>query len=407
MEEQKHSNAIDNPETIPPSTNSPTPHSPPADVHDEIGSTSRNSSEPDEKMPGLAQRLAEAFREGFASTKPDYEKRPDVRIPPPARKNRQQSDDAGILDRVSQEGISAAAIVGDKAASAVDAVFQLVKKAPAMTQKYAEAFREGASSVKPREDRERRQELPPSAKKNWLPSGGGAILDRVFQAGGSAAEIVRGAVAALKPGEVGGAGHKICMCKKKIDNLYIAIGREAVNSWDNGSIETEKISALLDELRKNEEEVRNLQEQIAEAAAARKTETSGRRQAAKETVLAPISDKEDIDFAVGVSDGKPDGQVYHPGDRQQQERPDGVYFAVAETSASAAPEAEYPASPPAPEDTVAAEAAPREEVIDDGSDQAMPEEPKASRKKPDGRPPGKGRRGGIAPSERKRGRGRR
>ena len=345
--------------------------------------------------------MSEAFREGVASTKPDYDKRPDVRISPPARKNRQQSDDAGILDRVSQEGRSAAAIIGDKAANAVDAIFQLVKKAPAVTQKYAEAFREGAASVKPREGRERRQELPPSEKKSWLPSGGGVILDRVFKAVDSAAEIVRGA---MKPSEVSGAGRKLRMCKKKIDNLYIEIGRETANSWDNGSIETEKISALLDELRKNEEEIRNLQEQIAEAAAAREAEASRRQQAAKETVVTPISDNKDLNFAVGVSDGKPDMHVYHLGDRQQQERPEGVDFAAAETSASAASEVESPASPPAPELVVEAEAVPQEEVMGDRSDQAMPEEPKASREKPKKRPPGKGRRGAKAPSGHKRGR---
>lgn len=213
MEKRQPSGAIDNPEVIFPSDNSPT-----TDIKDEIGNTSRNSLESEEKRPALAQRLAEAFREGVASTKSDYDKRPEVRIPPPAKKNRQEPSDAGVLDRVIREGGSAVAVVGDKAASALDSVVQLAKKAPAMTHKYAEAFREGAASVKLRESREQRDDLPPVA------------------------------------------GKKIRMYKKNINNLYIEIGREAVNSWGKGPVETEKVAELLDELRKNEEEIQNLRE---------------------------------------------------------------------------------------------------------------------------------------------------
>ena len=60
-----------------------------------------------------------------------------------------------------------------------------------------------------------------------MPSSGRAILDRLFKAVGSAGEVVRGAVAALKPDADRGAGHKICICKKKIDVLYTEIGRGA------------------------------------------------------------------------------------------------------------------------------------------------------------------------------------
>jgi hypothetical protein len=230
MEEQKNTSPVDNPETISPAVDSPDPNPPPPDVHDEIGSASRNSSEPDEKMPALARRLAEAFREGVASTKPDYDRRPDVGIPPAAKKNRQQSDDEEMPDDIIRGEGSAAAIVGDKAASALGSVVELIKKTPAMTRKYAEAFREGAASVKP-EGRERREERPPAAKKNGLPSGGGAILERVFRSVDAAAEIVLGAV---KPGEVGRAGKKLRICKKKIDNLYIEIGRETFDSCKSG-----------------------------------------------------------------------------------------------------------------------------------------------------------------------------
>jgi hypothetical protein len=352
MEKQDPAVAIDNREIL-----SPSDHSPTTDVHDKTGSSSPNSLEAEEKRPSLAQQLAEAFREGVASTKPDYDRRRDVKIPLLTKKNRQESSDVEIPENVTQEGGSAAAAVGDRVAGALDSAVELLKKAPDMLHKYAEAFLEGAASVKPREGRERKETWPPSEKKNGSPSDGRVILDRVFQIFVSAAEMARGGVAAMKPGEVRGARHKIRVCKKKINHLYIEIGREAVNSWGSGSVETEKAAELLDELRKNEEEVQSLKEHIAEVAAARKTEAVKIRQAAKEAVFPPASDKpasdkEDISFDAGVSDAKLDEQVYNPGDWQQPESSEGGDFAVEETSVSAAPEAESPASPPAPEHTV-------------------------------------------------------
>ena len=284
MEEKDPSGAIDNPEIISPFANSPT-----TDVHDKTGSPSPNSLGSAEKRPSLAQRLAKAFREGVASAKPDYDKRPEVRIPPPAKKNRQGSSDTGVLDNVIQEGGSAAAVIGDRVAGALDSAVELVKKAPNMLHKYVEAFREGAASVKPREGRERKETRPPSAKKHGSPSDGRVAIGRVWQSVGSAAEMVRGAVANLQWGEVSGAGRKIRGCQEKISDLYFEIGREAANSWGREPFETEKVAELLDELRKNEEEIQNLQKLIAEVAAAKKTKTARSQQAAKEAVLTPAT----------------------------------------------------------------------------------------------------------------------
>jgi len=107
MEEKKDYNPIDHPETTSPSVDSlsvNTPrldsaaqNAPPPDDHDAIGSNLRDFSNPEEKEPGLAKRLAEALRDGVASTKPDYYRRPGVRIPPLAKKNRQKFDHQGIL----------------------------------------------------------------------------------------------------------------------------------------------------------------------------------------------------------------------------------------------------------------------------------------------------------------------
>ena len=450
MEERIHSiPPVDVPETISPSANSPVPDSPPLDLHDEFGNASQNSIKPEKEVLGLSQRLSEAFRDGVASTKPDYAKRPEVKIPPPEKKNRPESSDAGILDGIIQEGGSAVAMVGDKVAGAVDSVVQLLKNTPVMTGKYAQAFREGAASVKSGEGRQRRQEpeQTSSTKINWLPSGGGVILDKVFQSVGSATEIVR---SLLKPGEGGGAGNKIVLNKKKIDNLYIEIGRETVSSWNSGAIETEKISELLAELRKNEEEIQNLQDHIAEAAAARKPETPKRRQAAKETELNPadspstepvvaaeavphkeappeeiIANEEKLEVetpanpaatepvveaeAVLHEEASPE-EIIASEEKLESESPANLSATEPVVEVETVPheeappeevvasgeklESESPSGFPAPEETVSAEVVPQDEAIEvSDQDQAMSEEPEAGSEKPDGRP--KGPRGRI------------
>ena len=284
MEEEKPSGGIDNPE-IP----APSAHPPTGDADDQSGSIPGNSVEREEERPTLARRLAEAFREGVAATKPDSDKRPEVRIPPAAKANRQKSSEAGMRDRVIQEGRSAAAGVGDKTASALDSVVQLVRKAPAVTHRYAAAFREGVASVKVREGRERGEVRPPAAKKGWSPPEGRMILERVLHSVGSVGEAVRGAVADRKPGDGSGAKRKIRWCEKRIHDLYIEIGREAADSWAEGPVETEKVVALLDELRKNEEEIENLREHMAAVAAARKMKAAPGEPTAEEAGVTPAS----------------------------------------------------------------------------------------------------------------------
>jgi hypothetical protein len=284
VEEQKPSGGIDNPEVPSSSADSPT-----RDVDDQIGSIPRDSVASEEKRPTLAERLTEAFREGVSAAKPDSDKLPEGGIPAPAKEPRQESSEGRILDRVIQEGRSAAAGVGDKTASALDSVVQMVKKAPDVTHKYAEAFREGVASVRPREGGERRSVRPPAAKRDGSPSEGRVVLDRMLHSVSSAAEVVRGAVANRKPGEATGARQKIRECEKKIRNLYVEIGREATNSWAEGTVETEKVAALLDELRKSEEEIQNLQEQAAMAAATRKMQGARSPQAAKGAVVPPAT----------------------------------------------------------------------------------------------------------------------
>ena len=385
MEEKKHSGSIDNLEILSQSDDSPA-----TVLSDKIGSASRSPVASEEKKPALSQRLAVAFRDGVASANPDYEKRSEVKIPPLAKNSRQKPGDGGILDRVIQEGGSAAAVVGDKAASVLGAFVQMVKKAPALTQKYAEAFREGAATVKSQEGRERREESPTAAKNKVAPSDGRAILDRVLKAGESAADFVREAVAVVNPGEVIGVGQKVRMGKNKINNLYIEIGSEAVNSWSDGLVETEKLAALIDELRKNEEEILNLQAHHAEVAAARKTGAAKIRSpqtVKKDAAFTPATDEEDNRVDEGVSHAKPDESVDLPGDLPQPENSHEVVPDVADISVSAVPDAESSASHSIPELTVDAEAAPQEEISGE-ADRAVSEESEVSREKTKVDPPG-------------------
>jgi len=401
VEEKKSSGNIDNPEILSPSLDTPA-----SDLHGKIGNASRNPLASEEKKQALSQRLAEAFRDGIASTNPDYEKRPESRIPPLPRSTLQEPGAGRILDRVIQEGGSAAAVVGDKAANVLGAFVQLVKKAPSLTQKYVDAFREGAATVKAREGRERREDAPTGASKKGTPLDGRVILDRVVKVGESTAAFVREAVAVVNPGEVIGAGQKVRVCKKRINDLYIEIGSEAANSWNDGLVEMEKLDALIDELRKNEEEIHNLQAHLAEVAAMKKagaTRIRSPQTVKKEAVFTPAPDKADNRGKAVVPDAKPDEPFDHPAEVADMPQPDepvdhtpeaedlpqlekrhdvtpDVPSEVAGVSVSQATDSELPASPSIPEETAGAEAAPQEEAGGE-ADRTKPEETEVNREK--------------------------
>ena len=94
MEEQRSSGNMDNPET-----QFATPHSSAGDACPGAGIASPASPEPEEKMPSLAQRLAEAFREGVASARPDSDRRPDAGIEPRTGKTRKELGDVRKKDQ--------------------------------------------------------------------------------------------------------------------------------------------------------------------------------------------------------------------------------------------------------------------------------------------------------------------
>jgi len=378
MKEQEPSGNMDHPETV-----FRSPDSPANDVCDETGSPARNSPESGAKRPALAQRLTEAFREGVASARPDSDRRPDVGTAPRAKNKRQESSDTGIRDRVIREGGAAAAVVGEKASGVLGAFAQWAKKAPALTQKYAEAFRDGAASVKPREGRVLWKERPTAAREKGAPADGRAILDRVAKAGEAVAGFVRSAVSVAKLGETIGVRQKIRQAEKKINQLYLDIGGDVARSWSDGLAETDKLAALLDEQRKSEEEILNLHAQLAEFAAANKTAAAGSPQRVKtEAAFTPEADKEESRADAGDSGAKLDEPVEHldqgidqplvdePEKRSLSElenrpelAPDPV---VTDLSVSVEPDTEASESHATPEAQVDAEAAPQE--ASDGGD---------------------------------------
>jgi len=210
------------------------------------------------ESPFRSKRLSEAFWEGVASAKSGSKKESPPKAAPPPPENTKPSDQSGSLDWVIQGGKSAASVIGQAASSLVDSVANLAKKTPAIPAKWGEAFREGAASVRRPEGLKPKTEPAPRQVSGQAAFGQG-IWNSVSQIGETAAGFVRGALATFKPGEEGDIEKQIHLNEKKIKELYVEIGREAVEAWNNGGlVETEKIRALLEEFNKQEEAIRNL-----------------------------------------------------------------------------------------------------------------------------------------------------
>jgi hypothetical protein len=395
MEKQEPSGNMDHQETV-----SPSPQSPAADVYDGTGGSVRNLPELGAKRPALVQRLAEAFREGVASARPNCERSPDVGTLPRARKTRKESGDTGIRDRVIREGGSAAAMVGEKAAGVLGALTQWAEKAPALTQKYVEAFRDGAASVKQRKVTVQQEAGPTAARKKWGGADGREILDAVSKAGQSAAGFVLAAFSVVKPGEAIGVRQKIRKIEKKIDQLYLDIGADVAKSWSDGIVETDRLAALHDDLLKSEEEIRNLRTHLATFAAANKTAAAESPQrVAKEAALTPEADKEESRDDAGDSRATLDDPVEHPDQgidqpldvpekepsSESENRPEIVPDPqVADLSVSLEPDSQASESYAMPEAQVDPEAAPQEESESSGAELAPPEEPDVKKREKTG-----------------------
>lgn len=321
------------------------------DAYKDIESASKNLLEPEEKTPALSRRLAEAFREGIASTRPDGQMRPEVRAASSLRKDRQRSDNEGALDRAIHDGRSAASVLYRKASGALDSATLLAKTAPAASRKWAEAFRDGFESVRSR-DAETKKGRAPSAP-GPQESGARGIMDRMLHVGESAAEAVRGVAVSVKPGGAHGAERKIRAAEKDIASLYVQIGREAVDSWKRcaGVVESEKLDELFSELRKSEEEVRSLRGYASE------TGTAKSGPVAKEAAFIPATDEEDISFGADAA-------------AEKSESGDLVF---AEAPGPLVPEAQCPEYPSAPEQPCDAETATLEAKHD--ADEVLPGDP--------------------------------
>jgi hypothetical protein len=266
MEEQDHSEKSDYSKN-----NSPTDNPLAHEIPDPAPNPSRSSGEPERKAPSRTQRLSEAFWEGVSSARPGYNKQSAIRNISPAPGAQQTSDlsGSGSLDWVIQRGKSAAAVVGNTTSSVADSVAKLAKKAPAIPAKWGEAFREGAASVRSGAVKPKTEPIPPPAGRQTAV--GKEIWDSVSQIGDSAADFVRSALATVKPGEAGVIEKKIRLSEKKIKDLYLAIGREAAESFSKGGpVETEKVGTLMEEFRKEEEVIQILKASLSEITPAKK-----------------------------------------------------------------------------------------------------------------------------------------
>lgn len=354
---------------------------------------SGSSGEPEKKTPSLSQRLAETFREGVASAQPNSENRPVAKAAPSAPKPRPSSSQPGLGDWLIQSGKSAAAGIGESVSSLADSMAGLAKKAPSFPARWGEAFREGSAKVRAGAVKPKAEPIPPQAGSPTAVGKG--IWDSVSQIGDSAAGFVRDALVTFIPGETGEIEKKIRLEEKKIRDLYVEIGREAAESWSRGGpVETEKVSSLLDEFRKQEDIIRNLRATIPKIAPAKKAEVNRVPPKAPEVRSDPEGIQEELRTKGEViatptfqevvppeaDPSVPTPNVpFEPGDRPEPGKPEE------EMILSATPGAESLTAPPLPEETV--EAAPEvEEEVSPGADQDLSKEPEGSQEKAEGVP---------------------
>ena len=295
------------------------------------------------------------------------------RRPTPPQRDRQPSDYSGKLDRVIQEGRSAAAVVGDKASSVLDSVVHLAKKTPALPTKWAEAFREGAASVRPRAGKAQEDPIPRSTVRQASADRG--IGDWMSQVGDSAADVVRGVLTSVKPGKAGEVEKQIRLSEKRIRDLYVEIGGEAADSWScGGPVETEKVGSLLEEFRKQEDVIQKLRAPGAEIVTAKKAEADWSPPVVEEALSSPPGSQENIHEGVEVLAPNPEEPVEPLGERPEPLRSEGDDLAVVKTIFAVTPEDESLAAPPAPEITV-------EEEVSAGAVQAGSAEPETGQEK--------------------------
>jgi hypothetical protein len=350
------------------------------------------------ESPSRTKRLSEAFWEGVSSAKPGVvspkpgnEKQAPARGAPPSPKNRPSSGPPALMDWLIQSGKSAAAAIGDSVSNLPDSVAKLAKKKPSFPTKWGEAFREGTAKV-------RRNGVKPIAETIPPPAGsptavGKGIWDSMSQIGDSAAEFVRDALVTFIPGGAGEIEKKIRLGEKKIRDLYVEIGREAVGSWSSGGpVETEKVLSLMDEFRKQEDIIQKLKVSIPKIAPVKKAGANGSPPKVPEARVNPESVQEEprtemevlaaptiqevIPPEVEISAPTAEKPI-EPGDRQEPGRP------ADEMILSPTPGAESLTASPTAEEAVDAGPAVQEEA-DTGADQALSEEPEGVPEKTEG-----------------------
>lgn len=204
--------------------------------------------------PPLKRRLADAFREGVASARTDRVREAPAASRPADSTARRYADGRQMLDWAFEQGRSAAGVVRESAAVAVNYAGQIAGNTPAASMRVARALREGAASVRRQGGAEWKLRTPQLSGE-----GASAVVNATVagasQLGATARQLFVDVVSAVKPGAERTATRGIRIAKLRIATLYTEIGREAVEAWGDGPVVTEKLGSLLHELRQNEEEV--------------------------------------------------------------------------------------------------------------------------------------------------------
>jgi hypothetical protein len=237
-----------------------------APVHDDMADVPADAmlSELDEERPPLKRRLADAFRDGVDSARSNRSRdraASSPRSPLEPREPREKTDYTEMLDWALTQGRSAAGAIRDTTAAAArqttavafTVAGQIAARTPDATERLSQALREGVSSVKRLSGAE----------------GTGRVAQAAGEGASAAWQFVADVFDLVRPGVERSASRGIRLANRRITALYGEIGREAVGAWSDGPVATEKLTALLDELRKNEEEIQRLTAVIETAAAER------------------------------------------------------------------------------------------------------------------------------------------
>ncbi|MEI6666941.1 MAG: hypothetical protein WCP29_02210 [Acidobacteriota bacterium] len=246
------------------------------------------SAPPSVAKAPLGQRLADAFREGMASTRSNDSVRPSAKsraaAPPSSSTSAARSE---VFDWAVRSSRTAASAMRDKTVVAIRYAGQLAGQTPGATQKLAQAVRDGAASVRGAAAATTERMAPAAGSATASASAVREKLSSLFDVSSAARQVLGGIVAAVNPGSERAALRGIRLGKRRIVELYAEVGREAVEAWGEGPVVTDKLSDLFEQVKTQDREIQRLTEQVAAIQAQRAAEAEAVRQRRAAARTAP------------------------------------------------------------------------------------------------------------------------